>query len=153
MTTQPCRSRAVVAALLLCLTVMPAFTKDNKPADVETRRKQLNDLIAEQWEYTLRTNPEFASILGDKRYNDKWSDSTEKAVYDDLEVTKKYVARFRAIDTTGFTEQDVLNKELMVRQLQQTLDGAKFENWLMPVNQFTGLHIDTPEFVTLLQFD
>lgn len=153
MTTQNPRMRAALAALLLCLTVMPALAKDKKPADLETRRKQLNDLIAEQWEYTLRTSPEFASILGDKRYNDKWSDSTEKAVYDDLEVTKKFKARFEAIDTTGMSEQDALNKALMIRQLQQTLDGAKFENWLMPVNQFTGLHIDIPEFITLLQFD
>lgn len=153
MTTLNPRMRAAVAALLLCLTVMPAFAKDKKPADLETRRKQLNDLITEQWEYTLRTSPEFASILGDKRYNDKWSDSTEKAVYDDLEVTKKFKARFEAIDTTGMGEQDVLNKALMIRQLQQALDGAKFENWLMPVNQFTGLHIDLAEFVTLLQFD
>ena len=41
----------------------------NSPADLEVRRKALNDLLHERWEYTLRTSPIYASILGDKRYN------------------------------------------------------------------------------------
>jgi uncharacterized protein (DUF885 family) len=40
-----------------------------------------------------------------------------------------------------------------VRTLQQQLDGVKFENWLMPVTQFYGVHIDTPQFVSLIQFE
>ena len=35
------------------------------PADLESRRKAMKDLLAEQWEYTLSHSPEFASILGD----------------------------------------------------------------------------------------
>ena len=39
--------------------------------ELAARRQALNELLAEQWEYNLRTNPEFASILGDRRWNDK----------------------------------------------------------------------------------
>ena len=40
---------------------------------LDSRRAALSALLAEQWEYNLSVNPEFASILGDKRFNDKLS--------------------------------------------------------------------------------
>ena len=120
---------------VVLLTFLVSSTGFAAPAqaDLESRRKALNDLLAERWEYTLRTSPIFASILGDKRWNDKLDDFSQKAIDDDLEQSKKYLARFEAIDTTGFPEQEVLNKTLMVRDLRMTLEGARFKTWEMPV--------------------
>jgi uncharacterized protein (DUF885 family) len=120
--------------------------------DIESRRKALNDLLAEQWEYTLRTSPIYASILGDKRWNDKLDDFSQRAIDDDLAESQKFLTRFQAIDTTGFPEQEALNKELMVRDLEMKLEGAKFKGWEMPVSQFNGIHIDAPQLVSLLSF-
>ena len=55
---------------------------------VEARVKALHTLLDEQWEYTLRTSPEFASILGDKRYNDKLTDFSQAAIDRDLAQNK-----------------------------------------------------------------
>jgi hypothetical protein len=35
------------------------------------RVKALNALLAEQWQHTLQSQPEFATTLGDLRYNDR----------------------------------------------------------------------------------
>src|SRR3982074_3032381 len=70
-------SATFLMVLAACTSARPATVKERA---LEAPRKQLADFISEQWEYTLRTNPEFASILGDLRYNDKLSDVTEKAV-------------------------------------------------------------------------
>src|ERR1700685_102265 len=121
-------------------------------SDVEARRKALNDLLAERWEYTLRTSPIYASVLGDKRWNDKLDDFSQKAIDDDLDQSRKFLARFEAIDIAGFPEQEALNKTLMVRDLRITLDGARFKSWEMPVSQIEGLPIDLPELVTVLPF-
>jgi uncharacterized protein (DUF885 family) len=143
---------------LLCLLVAMALfsatlSAVNSPADLEARRKALNDLLHEQWEYTLRTNPIYASILGDKRYNDQLDDFSQKAIDDNIEQSRRFLARFEAIDTTGFPDQEVLNKELMVRDLRMTVEGARFKPWEMPVNQFSGIHIDAPQLVSILSFD
>lgn len=119
-------------------------------ADVESRRKALNDLLHEHWEYNLRTNPEFATMVGDKRYNDRLSDFSQKAIEEDLAQAKRFLARFDAIDTAGFPEQDALNKALMVRNLKMQLEGARFKPWEMPVNQMGGVHSELPQFVTLI---
>src|SRR5262249_11846638 len=140
-----------VSIFVLLAFAAGAFSQ--QPASLEARRKQLSDLLAEHWEYTMRTNPEYASILGDKRYNDKLSDVSEKAIYADLEAQKQFLARFKAIDTAGFPEQEALNKALMVRQLEINLEGSRFKDWEQPVTQFGGIHIDAPQLVSVLSFE
>jgi uncharacterized protein (DUF885 family) len=129
-----------------------SFLQPAWPASLEARRKALNDALDEQWEYTLRTSPEFASMLGDKRYNDKISDVSAEAVKRDMDESRQFLAKFEAIDTSGFPEQEVLNKRLMVRRLKETLDGERFKDWEMPVNQMGGIHLDTPQLPVMLQF-
>jgi len=141
-------------ALLIVLTCLLSSTALGAPpqADLDARRKALNDLLAERWEYTLRTSPIFASILGDKRWNDKLDDFSQKAIDEDLEQSRKFLARFDAISTTDFPEQEALNKTLMVRDLHLSLDEAPFKPWEMPVSQFSGVHIDLPQLVAILSF-
>jgi uncharacterized protein (DUF885 family) len=136
--------------LLMSFVCSPVFA--GTPPDIESRRKALNDLLAERWEYTLRTSPIYASILGDKRWNDKLDDFSQKAIDDDLDQSKQFLARFEAIDITGFPEQEALNKTLMVRDLRMSLAGARFEPWEMPVSQVSGIHIDMPQLVSVLSF-
>ncbi|HEX2710816.1 MAG TPA: hypothetical protein VHM88_01140, partial [Candidatus Acidoferrales bacterium] len=85
----------VTAGLLASGPQLPApnLPGINSPAQssVPERRKQLSNLLAEQWDYTMRTNPEWASILGDRRFNDKSSDVSEKAVFADLEEQRKFL--------------------------------------------------------------
>lgn len=141
--TPPVASAPAPAAAPATATVDPTLG---------ARREQSRALVAEFWEYTLRRNPEWASILGDKRYNDRWNDDSEQAVQDDLAQTQKFLDRLQAIDTTGFPEQERLTHVLLARQLRLTLEGARFEDWLMPVNQFSGRQLDPPKLVTALEF-
>jgi len=145
-----------ILLLTLCLTAagavapLPAATA---PApSLESRRKALSDLLAEQWEYTLKRAPEFASILGDKRWNDQLSDLSAQAIEADLAAGRKFLTRFEAIDTTGFPEQEVLNKDLMVRDLRENLEDARFKNWEMPVTQISGIHLEAAQFPVALTF-
>ncbi|MFC0350004.1 DUF885 domain-containing protein [Undibacterium danionis] len=121
-------------------------------ATLPARLKALDNLLVEQWEYSLRTNPEYASMLGDKRFNDQLRDFSQAAIDANLKKSREFLKRLKAIDTTGFDVQQKLNKDLMVRQLQEELEGARFQNWQMPVLQNSGVHLDTPELVTMLSF-
>lgn len=145
--------RFLICFLTAAMLLSAAAAAVNPPADLEARRKALNDLLHERWEYTMRTSPIYASILGDKRYNDKLDDFSQKAIDDDLEQSRSFLARFEAIDTSGFPEQEVLNKQLMVRDLKISLEGARFKPWEMPVNQGSGVHIDMPQLVSILSFE
>jgi len=119
---------------------------------VQARVDALHRLLTEQWEYTLRTSPEFASILGDKRYNDQLSDFSQAAIERDIAESRIFLTKFEAIDAAGFPEQERLNRDLMARNLRQTLDAVRFKEWEMPVSQMSGIHTDSPQFVTFLSF-
>jgi uncharacterized protein (DUF885 family) len=131
----------------------PLLCAAQPPSSLDARRKALADLLAEQSEYTMRTQPILAAVYGDKRWNDQLGDFSEEAVEKDLQEAGKFLVRFEAIDTAGFPEQEALNKELMVRDLRMTLDGARFKPWEMPVSQMDGIHILLPMLVTFPTFD
>lgn len=133
-------------ALGLTLTGAPS-------SDLGSRRKRMKDLLAEHWEYTLSHNPEFASILGDKRWNNEVSDFSQEAIEKDLAKTKEFLGQFEAIDPTGFPEQEALTRTLLVRGFREQLEDARFKNWEIPVTQIYGVHIDAPRLVSLLSFE
>lgn len=148
--TAPALAIAVQSAVTN--TEMSVSKSDRQSSALAARLQVLDQLLAEQWEYGLRTNPEYASMLGDKRYNDQLRDFSQAAIDKNLKMTRDFLKRFQAIDTQGFNVQQKLNKDLMVRQLQEELEAARFKNWQMPVLQNSGLHLDTPELVTMLSF-
>jgi uncharacterized protein (DUF885 family) len=137
---------------ILAFSLCGAFAQAQGGSALEARRKALHDLLAEQWEYRLRTSPLFASFLGDKRWNDKLDDFSQEAIDKDLAETQKFLTRFEAIDTTGFPVQEVLNKRLIVRDLKIQLEGARFKTWEMPVDQQNGVQIELPQLALILSF-
>ncbi len=151
----------------LCLVLLPALlgvalspraaagqSADPAAGDpgLAARRQALRDLLAEHWDYTMEQNPEWASILGDKRWNDRSSDLSQAAIDAHLVRTREFLERFRAVDVAGFPEQEVLDRALMVRELEQELEGARFTPWRMPVNQISGIHLLAAQFPALLTF-
>src|SRR5215469_14247351 len=113
----PIKKTSLAFAFAVALAAGAVGTAGAAPADdVATRVKALNALLAEQWEYSLKEAPEFATILGDDRYNDKFSDISLAHVAVQKKDAQAFLAKFKAIDTTGFSDQDKLNQQLMVRQ-------------------------------------
>ena len=104
------------------------------PADVATRVQALNALLAEQWQHQLQNSPEFATMLGDLRYNDRWSDMSLAHMAAENKATENFLARFLAIPTGGLSSADKLNQQLMVRQLKDQLRGYQLKLYEMPLD-------------------
>jgi uncharacterized protein (DUF885 family) len=119
---------------------------------VEIRRKTLNTIFTEIWEDRLRTSPEFASSIGDNRYNDQLSDYSVKAYNDELARGRAYLVRLSEVNTHGLPDQEQLSAALMIRELVNEQDEARFKTWQMPVNQFNGLHTELPQLAQMLSF-
>jgi len=152
-------SRALISGLSMvcCMNVLPMGAQVQVPmaatASVAQRSKDLSKLFTEIWEDRLKHSPELASYLGDKRYNDQLSDYSTQEVNAALARERGFIQRLSEIDTTGLPDQERLSAELMLRSLIDDQEGAKFHEWEMPVNQFSGLHTDLPRMVENLQFD
>ena len=138
-------------ALTLCLVVTCQMLSAEN--DIDTRRKQLNDLVSEYWEYSLKQSPIFASFIGDKRYNDQLDSQSEESIKRDAAMKRAYLAKFQAISTAGFPQQEKLNRELEIRGIQRDLGFFDLKLWQIPVSQVDGIHIDLPQLVSVLAFE
>ena len=141
---------AVSAVLLL---IAPAVLRAQAPAaNVEGNRKALNQIFQDYWEDNLVHNPEFASTLGDKRYNDQISDYSVKAYNDGLAREEAFLLRLAGIDSAGLTDQEKISRDLLLRRLTEDQEAAEFKEWEMPINQMGGIHTTYPQLVAQLSF-
>ncbi|HEU4635816.1 MAG TPA: DUF885 family protein, partial [Edaphobacter sp.] len=131
----------------------PTVAPQRGPQTVEERSKALAALLDDIWQDRLKHSPEYASFLGDKRYNDQWTDYSVKEVNASLERGRVFLDRLAAIDITGLKPQEVLSRDLMIRDLTDAQEAARFKEWEMPVNQFTGFHTDMVQLVSSLSFE
>jgi uncharacterized protein (DUF885 family) len=123
------------------------------PQSLADRQATLKSLFDQIWQDRLEHDPEFASSIGDKRYDNQLTDRSVAAYNEALARGRGYLIRLGQIDETGMTDQEKLSKELMVRELVDQQEKAEFKPWEMPMTQFNGIQIDLPELVSLLTFE
>jgi len=147
---------APALAAILLLAFFPAARAQAptvaQAADVETNRKALNALFEEYWQAYLERSPEFASVVGDKRYNDRITDYSVKANNEWLAREQNYLMRLAAMDTTGLTEQDKISRDLLLRQFADDEEAAGFKEWEFSLDQMEGIHTTYPQLVAELSF-
>jgi uncharacterized protein (DUF885 family) len=130
--------RIYLSVLLLLLLGDRTFAQDLKP--VAERLAAQNALFDEQYESDLREFPTRATAFGDYRYNDQLPDVSLAAVARRNETDHAFLSRLNAIPTTGFSDQDQLSHDLLIRVLQLRIADFELKEYEMPVNQFNGVH-------------
>lgn len=149
---------ALAVSAFLSLSFVPVLrAQAPAPASAAATTAQenhnaLNALFQDYWEDNLKHSPEFASMLGDKRYNDQISDYSVKAYNEMLAREQGFLMRLAAIDTAGLTDQDKISRNLLMRQFAEDQEAAEFKEWEMPVNQMGGFHTTYPQLVPQLSF-
>jgi uncharacterized protein (DUF885 family) len=147
-------SLSLIAAVFTFTTLSFTASMHSQTANgLESRRNALKTLLDEEWQYELRESPEMATIYGDLRYNDKWSDLSLEHIAQTRKDAESFLARFRAIDISGFPEQEQINQQLMVRGYEDKLRSFELKNHEMPVDQFNGIQILLPQFASLVPTD
>jgi len=122
----------------LVAVVGSSFAQNLKP--VADRLATQNDLFEEQYESDLRNFPERATAFGDYRYNDKLADRSLDAIAQYHKTDEAFLSRLEAIPSTGFSDQDQLSHDLLIRVLQQRIADFGLKEYEMPINQQNGIH-------------
>ncbi len=121
-------------------------------AVIEQNRKALNTVFQEYWEDTLKHDPEFASVLGDKRYNDQIDDYSIKAIHDGLAREEDFMMRLAAIDPAGLSDQEKISRDLLLRKFTEDQEAAEFKEWEMPLDQMDGIYTTYARLAPRLSF-
>jgi uncharacterized protein (DUF885 family) len=127
------------------------FAQDIKP--VADRVATQNALFEEQYETDLRNFPERATAFGDYRYNDELADYSLAAIAQRHKTDEAFLARLEAIPSTGFSDQDQLSHDLLIRVLQQRIADFDLKEYEMPINQQNGIHTSLADLPLSVPFD
>jgi uncharacterized protein (DUF885 family) len=136
------------SALLVLLT----NTNCSKPNEAVDDGKQLKQLLAEEWEFELKSNPESATFLGDKRYNADLTEYSPEGIRKNADASRAFLRRFEQLNPSGLTSQDELNRTLMIRRLRDGLEGFSLKDWEMPADQMNGIHLMFAQLPGYTQF-
>jgi uncharacterized protein (DUF885 family) len=137
--------------LLLIVAASSLFAQDLKP--VADRLAAQNALFEEQYETDLRNFPERATAFGDYRYNDKLAEYSLDAIARRHRTDADFLARLEAIPSAGFSDQDRLSHDLLVRVLQQRIADFDLKEYEMPINQQNGIHTSLADMPLSMPFD
>jgi uncharacterized protein (DUF885 family) len=137
--------------VFLLVLIGPAFAQNLKPA--ADRRAAQNALFDEQYESDLREFPLRATAFGDYRYNDKLSDDSLAAIARRNGRDRDFLTRLKAIPTNGFSDQDQLSHDLMMRVLEQRIADFDLKEYEMPTNQQNGIHTSLADMPLSVPFD
>src|SRR4029077_10116031 len=128
---------------LLLAAASLLFTQDVRAQvakPVADRVAAQNAVFEEQYETDLRNFPERATAFGDYRYNDKLAERSLDAIAQYHKTDETFLARLEAIPSTGFSDQDQLSHDLLVRVLEQRIADFDLKEYEMPINQQNGIH-------------
>jgi uncharacterized protein (DUF885 family) len=104
--------------------------------------KQFQDLLASEWEYTLRESPTFASHLGDSRYNDRWPDVSVAAIERRNEHRRETLDRLAKIDKQKLSAADQLNYALFCKDVAEEIEAYQFRWHFVPLDQRGGIQTE-----------
>ncbi len=144
-----------LVGLLLC--ALPALAAASPaPSAAPTRAADaaaaLRALFAEDWQFSLREDPLFATSVGDNRYNDRLPSVSPADIARLAERGRATLARLHAIDRALLGETDRVSYDLFERGLVEGLEAYRLKLWLQPITAEGGFHTDfsrLPEEVPL----
>ncbi len=136
---------------LLAVIAGSVFAQNVKP--VADRLAAQNALFEEQYESDLRNFPERATAFGDYRYNDKLAGYSLEAIAQRHKIDVFILARLEAIPTAGFSDQDQLSHDLLIRVLEQRIADFNLKEYEMPINQQNGVHTSLADLPLSVPFD
>lgn len=142
-----------VVALLVMLNSVHAEDERGTAAG-----KALHDLFASEWDYQMEQDPTWASTLGDRRSNDRWSDLSLDAIERRHRHTVEALAKLRSTDRNALSSQDRLNYDLFQKHCEDDVEGFQYRWHLIPLNQRGGVQIaddlaDALRFETLKDYE
>ena len=100
---------------------------------------KFEEFLDENWETTLEKSPYFASLLGDKRYDDKVSSNSVADFYDNRDYEEYVLKVLDSINADNLSEENQLNYRLLKLDYEVSLEGRKYPSFYMRLNQRGGV--------------
>ncbi|MEQ3513232.1 DUF885 domain-containing protein [Pseudoalteromonas sp. BZB3] len=147
------RKLTIIAAAISAAFLAGCQQTAEKPASapqvqvVQSEVEKANALFEEIFMDGVMRSPVYQTYMGIKKDYDKWDDDSEASALEDLEITKKNLARLTAIDRSKLDANTQVSYDLMQQSLENDIADFKWRYHNYPVNQMFGTHSMVPAFL------
>jgi uncharacterized protein (DUF885 family) len=107
-----------------------------------TTRDELRELADEYWDSVMEAYPSFATLLGDRRFDDRIEDVSAEA---ERQLQSRWVGlldRVDALDPAGLEPADHVTRSLLRVELANGIEGLDLRLTELASDQMTGIHAD-----------
>jgi len=149
------RPNLLVPSALILAAISP-FSSAQATSSVASRVAAQNALLDDVWQANLKMNPTQATAVGDYRYNNQLGDYSLAASATRHQRDLADLARIKAIDPSGFPEQDLISHDLFLRQLQERIEDYDLKEFEMPLSASGGgggIHVNLADLPLSMPFD
>lgn len=135
----------VTLTLLLCLGASAANAAD---ACDKAEAARLHALFDADWEWAMRTFPEWATGTGDHRYDDRLSDES-RAARDAVHAhQRETLARLERFDRAKLCGTDRVSYDLMLAKTRERIEGQQFRGMdALVISTRDGPHLEFPNLM------
>ncbi|TVQ65514.1 MAG: DUF885 domain-containing protein [Balneolaceae bacterium] len=133
---------------MLILFIFSLFATE--PATPESQ--QLHQIFEEYWEYSLESNPLFATSRGDMRFNHLLPDSSPDEAERSYRIYGLFLERTASINREALPQEDRVHFDIFNLQLQNARRAYETGHHLVPLNGWWDFHAtfaDLPNRVPL----
>lgn len=115
--------------------------------------QQARALFASDWQWRLQNQPEFATTVGDYRFDATLSDTSLAGSRAATAHERKMLEQARLVERDRLTGQSLLSYDLFVAQKERKLKAAGFYPYsVQPLTAQDGIHLNFPRLVAQMPF-
>lgn len=126
---------SAMKAAVIIVAISFAPTLNAEPSAAE---QQLDTIMEEYWDFTLRESPLAATQAGVSDFNDRLSSVTPESQARRLQQEKLFLARTRDIDHATLSQSGLVNAELFEWVLVDSIEAYEINLSRIPFNTFSG---------------
>lgn len=109
-------------------------------------------LLKEHWAWFLKSNPEYATALGVRSYDDRISDISLAEADRQEKQAQAFLDRLKAIPDAGLSAEERTNKAILSRLLSEQIEANHFGERQMLFTTFYGWHQSAAELANNVPF-
>ena len=142
----------LLAVLLVAAAARPSSSAEVPMTANDPAVAKLHAFFEREWDEQMRRDPAEASLLGDRRWNDRWPDVSLDAIAKAYEHDRAALAELRAMDRAALPPAEQINYDLYEYTLATRIEGYPLETYLVPMNTFAGIQM-TANVAEKLRFE
>jgi uncharacterized protein (DUF885 family) len=101
---------------------------------------ELASILEAEWEWRLRENPQFATTVGEHRYDDQLSKESIEDETRRSQDTQRFLDDVSRIDRARLTTAEQVTFDMFRAELEDRIAAFRFREYLLPINADSGFH-------------